>query len=261
MTRPTISIFTLPLLAFLTIGCNSYQPYVTPERLDEGLIVVLTGIEGRGMINGEIARGLDAGGVDCAIEIYDWTSWMGPMVSLMDQTKNRRTALLLAQRLEAYQKAHPGKPIVLVGQSGGGAIAVWTAESSKAGLLDGVILLNVSLSRRYNLRPALSQVTRGIVNVHSSNDWAFLGVGTTLAGTMDGLHETSAGKEGFTVFTPAPKIYDKLIEIGWSQEMIASGNFGDHITGAGAWFVKKYVAPWVLKTSWTAAEKEASSQE
>ena len=69
----------LILLAGLAAGagCARSQPFVTPQRLDRGLVMVLSGIEGQSRLNEDICRGLNDGGVNWAIELVDWTALRG----------------------------------------------------------------------------------------------------------------------------------------------------------------------------------------
>jgi len=250
----------LVLAAGLT-GCGKGQPYLDYERLNRGLVIVLTGIEGRSRLNEDICRGLDEGGVDCAIELYDWTPSIPlkqilPPVALYSQralSRNRAQAEKLVGRIISYQMAYPRCPVVLVGQSGGAAIAAWTAEGMPSNRpLDGVIMLAPSLSPGYMLDQALMNTRRGIINFYSSRDLFFLALGTTVAGTMDGEHTQSAGRAGFEV--PAaggkPSCYDKLHQIAWSSKMAETGNYGMHLSSGGAKFVAAYVAPFVKARAW-----------
>lgn len=236
-------------------GCEKPQPFVTSERLDRGLVIVLTGIEGRSRFNEEICRGLDAGGVDWAIELHDWTSSLGPLYNLRAETQNRQKALEIGWRVARYHWDYPERPVVLVGQSGGAAIAIWTAEALMRGhQVDGLILLAASISPGYPLESALANTTRGIVNFYSSRDVVFLGMGTTFTGTMDGRHTSSAGQSGFRL--PPQNIrasigYDRLYEVPWRAEMQEAGNIGTHVTSGGMEFVAKYVAPLVVAREWS----------
>ena len=234
------------------VGCNA-QPYVTEERLERGLVIVLPGIEGRSIFNESICHGLDAGGVDWAIELYDWTSPLGPLYNLRAQAENRIKATVLARRVAKYQRKYPRRPVVLVGMSGGGAIAVWTAEAMPAARrVDGIIMLAPTLSREYDLSRALALSRRGAVSFYSALDWIFLGVGTTVYGTMDARHAPSAGSAGFAV--PAAgrraELYHKLHQISWKGEMVLTGHAGGHLTSGSAVFVARYVAPFVLSEPW-----------
>jgi len=242
--------------ALLSCGGCVRQQYLTPERLDNGLVVVLTGIEGRSPLNRDIVRGLVDGGVKSGMEIQDWTSWLGPLYSLRAELRNRRKAGRIAVHISEYKFANPGKPVFLVGQSGGGAMALWIAESMPEGQeVDGVILLEPSISPRYMIDYALSKTRRGVVNFYSSRDWFFLGVGTTITGTMDGRHTSSAGRVGFEVSPQLDptrqQLYNKLFQIAWHKQMAATGHTGGHLSSSAEAFIADYVAPLINADKWS----------
>ena len=236
-------------------GCASPQPYLTRERLDRGLVMVFTGIEGRSPFNGEIVRGLAEGGVDGGIELVDWT-WHVPgayLVSLRTESRNRAKAEDLAGRITLYKVKHPGRPVVLVGQSGGAAMAVWAAEYLAPTMqVDGIILLAAALSPDYPLEAALARSDRGIVSFCSQRDFLFLGAGTQVFATMDGKHVQSAGKVGFTVPADSPQasLYRRLFQVQWDEQMEKAGHSGWHMTSGAGGFVRQYVAPLVRSPKW-----------
>ncbi len=247
------------LLLIITLGCCTggctSQPYVTPERLKNGLVIVLTGIEGRSVFNEAICEGIDQGGVSLAIELEDWTHpFPGAyLLSLRTEARNRRKAALIAERVVRYQMKYPGRPVVLVGQSGGGAIAVWVCEAMPWGRqVDGVIMLACALSPEYPLDLALGGTKRGIVNSYSEYDLVFLGAGTIVCGTMDGQHTSSAGRVGFVMpdDDDVRDGYKRLFQVAWSSNMGGSGNIGGHLTSGMPSFVSRYVAPLVLMEDW-----------
>ncbi len=234
-------------------GCGvSRQPYVTADRLERGLVLVLPGIEGRSRLNEQICKGLDDGGVNCAIEIYDWTSNLGMLYNLQAIDENRRKAKQIADRVARYQIAFPSRPVTLVGQSGGGGMAVWAAEAmNPEQKITGLVLINPSLSPQYLLSDALDRTEKGIVLLYSERDWMLLGVGTTVYGTMDGKHGVSAGCVGFETPTDRPKAYKKLYQIAWTKDMAKTGHRGGHFTSAAAGFVARYIAPLVMAEAWS----------
>ena len=122
------SILVVPACVALA-GCGSSQRYVSSDRLLRGLVIVLPGIEGHGLLNRQICEGLNDGGVNWAIELRDWTTGIPGnfLYHLRAQKRNRRVAAQIAARIGRYNVRYPGSPVVLIGQSGGGAIAVWTA--------------------------------------------------------------------------------------------------------------------------------------
>ena len=241
------------VIPFPLLACQA-QPYVTPQRLDKGLVVVLPGIEGRSYFNESIRDGLVKGGVDCAVEIYSWGSFWGPFYNLRATGRNHRQAAKLADKIRQYKLDYPGRPVFLVGQSGGGAIAAWTAEKMPEDKkIDGIIMINTALSREYDLDLALKHSKRGIVNFCSNQDWVFLKLGTTAFGTMDGPNTASAGKEGFTVPIDLPDSYDKLYQIIWTKEMMMVGHYGGHLSSSSEAFIAQFVAPLVRATYWDRA--------
>lgn len=243
-------------------GCGMQsQPYVTPDRLQRGLVIVLPGIEGRSALNRSICQGLDEGGVNWAIELNDWTSEWGPLVNLRSEERNRRKAVEISDRINRYRVAFPERPVILVGQSGGAAIAVWVAEASHpAEPLEGLVLVNAALSPEYSLIPALRNTRRGIATFYSPRDWFMLGLGTRIFQTMDGQHSVSAGKEGFVAPQPAPEEYHRLYQIGWNSQMADTGHTGLHVTSAASDFVSQFIAPLVLQKPWSADFMERVAQ-
>lgn len=241
------------MVGFGEAGCAS-QPYVSPQRLDRGLVLVLPGIEGRSKLNEQIARGLNDGGVDWAIRIDDWTSMWGPGISLRDMGRNLRKADDIAREIEMYHYEHPGKPVVLVGQSGGGGMAAFVAEElDPSHQVDGIVMLAPALSPTYMLDRALKASRKGLVNFYSKGDWVLLGVGTTIAGTMDGKHTSSAGRIGFVLPLAADKkVYKaKLYQVPYQKQMAEAGYSGGHISSSAVDFVADYVAPLVLAEQWS----------
>ncbi|MDY7011468.1 MAG: hypothetical protein SVV80_12070 [Planctomycetota bacterium] len=241
-------------------GCTPSQPFVTPERLDRGLVLVLTGIEGRSRINNDICWGLADAGVHSAIELVDWTIPGAYLINLRDEERNRHKAEGVASRISRYQMSHPGQPVILIGHSGGGAMAVWTAEAMPPdSSIDGIILLSASLSPGYLLDISLRNSRRGIVSFFSGEDWFFLGAGTTTLGTMDGKHTSSAGMVGFDVpARPGDEgLYAKVFQIAWQKRMSGTGHTGGHPTSGARRFVATYVAPLVLAKKWDQAAVEA----
>ncbi len=253
------SVWMIILTAAFLSGCAGGQPYVTPQRLQQGLVIVLPGIEGRSTLNREICRGLDEGGINYAIELRDWTAfYYGPLLNLRASDRNHRQAREIADYVRRYRAACPKAPVYLVGQSGGAAIAVWAAEAlGPSEPVDGIILLAASLSPHYNLSGALRSSKKGIISFYSHRDWLLLG--TNLVGTMDGEFASSAGRTGFEYpsATASPPSYRKLIQVGWNSDMASSGNTGGHLTSGATEYMAAYVAPFINTPVWTEAVKDA----
>jgi pimeloyl-ACP methyl ester carboxylesterase len=245
-------------LAFLPLtGCISFTPkdQVMSGRMDQGLVIVLPGIEGRSGLNEDICAGLAHGGVTGTVELYDWTtSLLTPLYNMRAYNRNHREAAEIANKIVRYKMAYPDKPVFLVGQSGGGAVAIWAVEALPKGVtVDGVILLAAALAPDYMLDTALAKSKRGIINFYSDRDWVLLGLGTTIVGTMDGEHTSSAGKTGFE--TPhtygRPNAYNRLYQIPWRPQMAGSGSTGGHLSSGAPRFVAGYVAPFIRLPRWS----------
>jgi hypothetical protein len=253
MKRTHAATVVVLVLIAMAGGCGPPQPYVTPTRLERGLVLVLPGIEGRSILNEAICKGLHDGGVNAAIELHDWTSPLGPLYNLRAKRRNRDAAEEIAQHIVRYQTTYPGRPVLLVGQSGGGGMAVWTLEALPPGTeIEGAVLLSASLSPEYMLDRALEHTRRGIVSFYSHRDWFLLGIGTTLTGTMDGEHTSSAGRTGFEVpgAGGTPPCYEKLYQVAWNREMSDTGYTGGHLSASAARFISTYVAPFIVTRRW-----------
>ena len=264
MTR-SVSLVVLAALALA--GCRHQAgviyPYLNDSARDRGLVIVLPGVEGRSPFNEAICDGLADGGVTWAIDLVDWTASM-PMsylVNLRDEGRNRLQAQDIADTIVRYRMTYPDAPVVLVGQSSGGGMAIWVAEAMPpTERIEGIITLAPSLSPEYSLDSALGRTRRGIVNFYSERDWVILGVGTTLSGTMDGSHTSSAGRVGFEPpwGGPSLELYErKLFQIPWQPGMSDTGHRGLHLTSGARLFVAAYVAPLVLAKTWDAPTIEA----
>ena len=219
-----------------------------PERWDRGLIIVLPGAWGdfpasRGMVTGLIDSDVAA-----AVEFYDWTAghWLlSPLMltyNVRALDRNRGEARAIAAKIVAYRKQYPGRPVHLVGYSGGGAVAVLTLESlPEEHQITSAVLLAPSLAFNYDLRPALQRTQQGIRNFYSPLDIPVMLVTGTAMGTSDGKHLPPAGAVGFH-----PSVDDdRLRQHVYDFEMLPQGHAGGHFGWAGRHFIAENVAPLV----------------
>ncbi len=242
-----ISILILALGVLSAVGCSpTNEEYITDVRLEEGLVIILPGIEGEGANSYNIRRGLLSAGVRSALPIEQW-GWPVPLAGvLLNQTDfigNRLAGGRIARFIENYQDSHPDRPVWLVGHSGGGGVAVFAAEELEEGRqIDGLVLLSASISSNYDLTKALSRCRNGVVNFSSDRD-EILGA-TIFVGNVDGGRARSAGLGGFDKSPPG------LREVPWNSGMLAGGNHGGHMDSTSPRFVERYVAPWVMGSGW-----------
>ncbi len=226
---------------------------MTPERLEQGYVIVLPGIEGESFLNRSIVRGLMRADVPYGIEIYDWTYGLfGYFLNLRFRRRHRQQSEILVEKIAAYREQHPCQPVYLIGHSGGGAMTAFTLERLPVGLrVSGGLLLVPALSGTYDLAPALHQTERGLWNFSSWGDALMLGLGTILLGTCDGKHRPAAGMTGF-----APAVHEscartgragpRLHEVPFRREMLRDRNLGGHFGPVNSKFVQRWIAPIVL---------------
>jgi pimeloyl-ACP methyl ester carboxylesterase len=250
LKRKQCSVWIAAALCFVAIGCMSQEEM--QARKDKGLVVVLPGIEGKSNSNANIKRGLDQAEVPGYIVIYDWgfpVPGFGLLVNQTDVGGNRRAGEKLAKKLMAYQKAYPGRPVFLIGHSGGTGIAVFALEHlrrMRGEPIEGVFLLASSMSANYPLNTALSMTRRGIVNVYNPRDTAALQLGTGIFGNVDGGRGATAGMSGFT--SHYPKLFQTRV-----QSSDVSGPTTAHDLATTPRLVARQAPKWLNSDVWPPA--------
>ncbi|MCX5675948.1 MAG: alpha/beta hydrolase [Planctomycetota bacterium] len=231
-------------------GCGQANLYTSPQRYEQGLVICLSGAGGMMGECERIREGLAAGGVDRAIEIFDWSR--GDVLS--DQASvegNRRIAADLARHVECYLANHPGKPVHLVGISAGTGIVVWALEELQEGAqVEGAVILASSLDTKYDLAKALTRVRDHLWSFNSLAD-TVLSLGVTWAGTVDRKGGIAGGLVGFSPPDGVPDdtkaLYrDRLVQVTWWPGDMVLGHMGDHLGATNPTFVRVRLAPLVL---------------
>ncbi len=246
------SVLLAALVAPLA-GCAT-PDLCTADRLRQGLVLVLPGIEGPSFLNAALVRGLEEGGVPSALEVYDWGtgSPFGFLIHLTAAGRNQRQAEAIAARIRRYKSLFPDRPVHLIGHSGGAGVALLALEAlPREPIVTSAHLLAAAVSPTYDLRAALSRTEYGIWSFYSSRDVGFLGVGTTVLGGIDRAHRPSAGAVGFQlpegINKPGRELYRrKLHQVPYSSTMARSGNKGGHIGWASRRFARDWIAPMIL---------------
>lgn len=231
-------------------GCARFINFKSAERRDQGYTLVLTGIEGAHVGHAGFVAGLKSGGVPSEIEVVDWTTGTPALmlVHLRAQNRNRRQAEQIAAKIVQYQDEHPGRPVNLIGHSGGGGMTLMALEAlPPQRQVDSAILLAAAISPDYDLAPVLTKMQRGIWNYSSIGDAGLLGVGTTAFGTMDGKHRPAAGAVGFRLPEGAGaverRLYsEKLFERPYRPRMAINGNLSDHFGCLNPLFARNELA-------------------
>jgi pimeloyl-ACP methyl ester carboxylesterase len=213
---------------------------------DRGLVVCLSGAGGATGEVDRIRQGLLDGGVACAIEAFEWSTG-NVLADQMDLAANREKAAMLARRIEKYQDEHPDCPVHLIGVSAGTGLVVWAVENlDPERPVANVVLVASSLSSRYDLRSALTNVSGCLYCYYSAADLV-LGLLVPATGTVDRTGGDSGGLHGFQAPDDADDhawaLYtEKLSQIGWTAADVAYGHIGDHLGGTQPAYVRQYIA-------------------
>jgi hypothetical protein len=224
----------------------------SPERLRAGKIILLDGIGGTRLLPRSWAAGLRAAGLEHDLEEFYWSNgvWAAPIFAdAWTLKRNRHQAELLAERIRAYRRNHPDRPLHLLTHSGGSAIAVFALELlGPEESVTSAVLANSGLSPAYDLTPALSATTAGMLALHSPLDVFFLGIGSLLVGSMDRRRGVAAGLVGFRPPSAAAEVvqaYERLRQVWWRPRMVRRRWLGTHISAASGRFARGMLALWV----------------
>lgn len=212
-----------------------------PAREADGLTLVLTGVQCRSFLEQQIALGIADAGVPGRIEIVDWTT--GNPLRFIEHLRLRRRAAEmgeeLAERVVAYRRKWPDRPVNVIGYSGGGYLALLLLEALPPGVrVTRAVLLAPSCSRVLDVEPLAARTEAGLTHFYSPFDVLVLGLLTLVVGTMDGRHAPSAGMVGFqppdsTAVESAPvdlhpSQADRFRETAYRFRWFRSFHFGGH---------------------------------
>lgn len=237
----------MALLALLALPLHA-EP--EGEHLS-GVVFVVEGIGGWDVMHSSVHWSLPRAGVRHEIRSFIWTHGKGQMFKdLQDLRHMLRKAHELAAEVIDYHLQYPERPIYLLGKSGGSGVVLEAAALLPAATLERIILLSAAVAPGYDLRPALRATRQEIVSFHSHHDQFILGWGTQQFGTIDRHYGRSAGLQGFVVpdelSTTDRVLYQRLVQIPWTADMIRAGHLGRHIGTSMPGFMAREVAPWLM---------------
>jgi pimeloyl-ACP methyl ester carboxylesterase len=240
-------------------GCTWLSYFGTSDQGQErGKIWFVGGAGGIGNVVGtfDVPRGLKAAGYKGAIETFGWQSVVGGTLrDQMDRDRNEQEARRLAARIEDYMNQHPGRPVSIIALSAGTGIAAWALEAlPPQRRVRTVVFLSSSLSRQFDLSPALGHVEDRLHVFYSDRD-PVLAYLMPVAGSVDRewFSQSAIGLYGVALPTgsnaaAARELYKQRVRNHAYQDAYAKyGYFGMHADSTAAGFIEHVVAPLVLR--------------
>lgn len=239
--------FLIPSLLVLVSGCikdtfpTSHAATISPPYL-----LHLPGIAGRLWIDDAVTRGLKEGGIGGTIEVYNWAGIDRGLPALGFVKRHREQARIVADKLIAHVRQHPGSKITLISHSAGCGIAIYALEQLPDDVgIDALLMMHSALSPEYDLSNALRHVTRAY-SFHSSHDMV-LDWGTRAFGTLDRRFSTAAGRVSYSCPAAGDNAqYAKLTQFDYDRKWLKLGNRGDHIGPMDRKFGREMLAPLLL---------------
>ena len=240
------------LIPLLVAGC---APHFGPNAI-HGVTFYSPGAGNIDFSDRGIRTGLTEAGYDGDVSTFVWTISLNPLIDQTVRLNAHIRAVQLARVIEEYIDKYPDRPVHLVGLSAGTGVNIWALEHLRDGYkVDNVILLSSSLSHQYDVSKALRHVKGKMYNYYSTVD-SVLTVLMQPIGTIDGkLFTAGAGAVGLE----APDGSDRVVNIPWKTEFKKYGYYGGHTDSTSARFVRKFIAPHIVKRDpRTAAAQETA---
>jgi pimeloyl-ACP methyl ester carboxylesterase len=204
----------------------------------KGVVFVVDGAGGSGFLPFVFSKILPEAGLE--MNHFRWgAGYMRIIKDLTNRDINKKKASELASQIREYRAKFPNQNLHLVAKSAGTAIALWAMSELEPKTLDRVVLLSAAVSPAFPLHEALPAARQDVYSFWSPNDFFWLGLGTSLFGTADGVRGNSAGLVGFKAKRPDAK----LREIKWDRSMISSFHVGTHSGTSMPRFIRRYVMP------------------
>jgi pimeloyl-ACP methyl ester carboxylesterase len=256
MQRRALAACLLAVLATVSGGCRSFSPRLSSSELNEGYTLLLPGVLGHAPWDNNVASGLAEAGVPGAIEVDDWTA--GPFLwtyNTVDRDFHLAQGKKIAAKIVDYQNRYPGRPVHVIGHSGGAAAAIRALEQlPPERKVTSAVLLAPGVPADYDLRLAMSHTQAGIHNFYSPYDVLLSALYLPARATRTEGDGSAAGTIGFHppagIAAAEQAWYEsKLRQHPFESGMFEDGHLGDHFGWTNPTVVANWIAP-VLKEPW-----------
>lgn len=214
---------------------------------NEGIVFILDGAGGSGWTPTVLRHILS----ELPYEVHHFRWGHGYMRIIKDLTNRDNTKLRseeLAALIRDYRTKHPQRKVYVIAKSAGTAPAVMALSQLEPDTVDRAFLLSPAISPAFDLTLALGATKQELYSYWSPHDHFWLGLGTSLFGTADGVPCRAAGLTGFKRPEDPQKNlhYAKLREIEWTPSMLLQGHLGGHPGNSMPPFIRKYVLPLLI---------------
>jgi alpha-beta hydrolase superfamily lysophospholipase len=208
-----------------------------------GVVYVLDGAGGYGWTPFILRRMLTHLPYD--VYHFRWGRCLRIISDLTDRENVWRKSHDLARLIGDYRDKNRNHKIYLVAKSAGAVVALRALEQVESGSVESGILLSPAVSPQFPLSRALRAIRRDLVSFWSPIDLFWLGLGTSVFGTADGVSCKAAGLVGFKIPSEQElsKEYSKLRQIRWEPSMARLMHLGGHSGNSMPPFLRKHVVP------------------
>lgn len=226
-------------LALLCCGCAG-----SPSASNKPLTIFLDGAGWAGSDRG-VRHGLREAGFSGEVEVFRWTSLLGPapdhFLSARNKAKGRELARLIVER----RRQRPTAPLHVMGLSAGTAVLVFGLEQLPPGVhVDHVVLFAPSISADYDLSKAMEHVRGHLYATSSPYDRILAGMRLN----ADGETGRPAGLHGLRIPSQVARYdhYARVVNLPWRPAYADVGWSGDHTGATGRRFVREVIGPRIL---------------
>jgi pimeloyl-ACP methyl ester carboxylesterase len=210
-----------------------------------GVVFLLDGVGGFLLAPSTARRALRQYGLGLATYLYDWHRGpRGEMIAdLVCRGYNQRQALRLARIIRQFRREHPRAPIHVYAYSAGTGIATFALEKLGNVRIQTAVLAASAMSPDYDFTDALRHCERCIAFC-SRRDWLWIGLGTSVFGTVDRRFGAAGGYRGFAqVDRPRQPGCGEFVQLNWEPRHRRLDHYGHHTGFATVPFVREEIVP------------------
>jgi alpha-beta hydrolase superfamily lysophospholipase len=209
-----------------------------------GIVYVLDGAGGSGWTPFIFRRSLSHLPYD--VQHFRWgRGYMRILHDLTNRENVRDKAEELTDLIKKYKQQNPEGKTYIIAKSAGTLVALKALEQLEADSVERAILLSPAVSPTFPLSNALNAIRQDLISFWSPNDVFWLGLGTSLFGTADGVMSRAAGLVSFKIPNEPElqKQYSKLRQIKWEPSMMRLLHLGGHAGNSMPAFVRTHIIP------------------